>query len=258
MVVSELNDDDESLPSSDMEGSLTADDSRSPSRITITSENSLYNYGTFEANNSPESLVGTPRHVTYWSGVSLVVGNQIGGGFFGSPAIVNGNAGSMGMSLTVWFIAGCLAWTGAGTALSVPQSLMAASYAELGSAIPFNGGARAYLNHTFGPIFGFLFSWTSVTVLKPAGLGLICLIFADHINRVLLQVLRPNGISSVLANKLVAMACLWSIITVQSIDSRWATMLNNVFTVVKVTTLMAIALIGMIVLCTACSSLLIW
>lgn len=122
MAASELNDDDESLPSTDVEGPVAAEGSRSPSRITITSENSLYNYGTFEANNSPEPLIGTPRHVTYWSGVSLVVGNQIGGGFFGSPAIVNGNAGSMGMSLTVWFIAGCLAWSGAGKYCSFRSS----------------------------------------------------------------------------------------------------------------------------------------
>jgi hypothetical protein len=53
------------------------------------------------------------KSVTFWSGLSLVVGLQIGSGIFSSPALVNGDAGSVGMALIVWIIAGCLAWTGA-------------------------------------------------------------------------------------------------------------------------------------------------
>jgi len=59
------------------------------------------------------------KTVTYWSGLSLVVGLQIGSGIFSSPALVNRNAGSVGMSLIVWIIAGCLAWTGACTSSHV-------------------------------------------------------------------------------------------------------------------------------------------
>jgi len=62
-----------------------------------------------------------PRHsdlenvkvVTYWSGVFLVVGQQIGSGIFSTPALVNSGAGSVGMSLILWIIAGCMAWSGA-------------------------------------------------------------------------------------------------------------------------------------------------
>ena len=53
------------------------------------------------------------KTVTFWSGLSLVVGLQIGSGIFSSPALVNRNAGSVGMSLIIWVVAGCLAWTGA-------------------------------------------------------------------------------------------------------------------------------------------------
>ena len=118
--------------------------------------------------------------------------------------------------------------------------LRVASYAELGSAIPINGGARAYLDHIFGPIFGFLFSWTAITVLKPSGHGLICLIFAEHINRAIF--------CDESSNKLVALLCLWSIIAIQSAGSRWATELNNVFTFAKVATLIGIAVTGMTLL----------
>jgi hypothetical protein len=76
---------------------------------------------------SPEVTTETPgiftRHsrledikvVTWWSGVCLVVSQQIGSGIFSTPALVNNAAGSVGMSLIVWIIAGCIAWSGACT-----------------------------------------------------------------------------------------------------------------------------------------------
>ena len=74
---------------------------------------------------SPEArteVPGTfPRHsqlehikvVSYWSGVCLVVSQQIGSGIFSTPALVNSGAGSVGMSFILWIVAGCIAWTGA-------------------------------------------------------------------------------------------------------------------------------------------------
>ena len=52
--------------------------------------------------------------VTYWQGVSLVIGRQIGSGIFSAPSLVNRNAGSLGASLLIWLLSGCLTWTGSG------------------------------------------------------------------------------------------------------------------------------------------------
>lgn len=65
--------------------------------------------------------------------VALVVGMQIGSGIFSSPGVIVHSTKSVGSSLVVWLVSGLLAWTGA------------SSFAELGSAIPLNGGAQAYL-----------------------------------------------------------------------------------------------------------------
>lgn len=86
------------------------------SRLSITSFS--YNDMLVPLTTSTEDTAGHARleklkTVTYWSGLSLVVGLQIGSGIFSSPALVNSNAGSIGMSLIVWILAGCLAWTGA-------------------------------------------------------------------------------------------------------------------------------------------------
>ena len=71
-----------------------------------------------------------PRHsdleqrkvVTYWSGVFLVVGQQIGSGIFSTPALVNSGAGSVGMSLILWIMAGFMAWSGACIHIPLVQS----------------------------------------------------------------------------------------------------------------------------------------
>ncbi len=65
------------------------------------------------------------------------------------------NTHSIGASLTVWLAAGLLGWTGA------------SSFAELGSSIPVNGGAQAYLQYSYGPLVSYLFAWTAISALKP-------------------------------------------------------------------------------------------
>jgi amino acid transporter len=87
--------------------------------------------------------------------VALVAGAQIGSGIFSSPGVVVANTGSVGASLIVWLLSGLLGWTGA------------SSFAELGSAIPLNGGAQAYLAYSYGPLVSYLFAWTAICALKP-------------------------------------------------------------------------------------------
>src|SRR5579859_6412557 len=104
------NQEDDHTPTSSPRSSL--------SRLSIGSFS--YNDMLFPLTTSAEDPSGHARlekikTVTYWSGLSLVVGLQIGSGIFSSPALVNRNAGSVGMSLIVWIVAGCLAWTGACT-----------------------------------------------------------------------------------------------------------------------------------------------
>lgn len=72
-----------------------------------------------------------------------------------SPGVVIANMHSVGASLGIWLFAGLLAWTGA------------SSFAELGSSLPVNGGAQAYLNYAYGPLVSYLFAWTAIIVLSP-------------------------------------------------------------------------------------------
>ncbi|KAJ8474264.1 hypothetical protein ONZ45_g16007 [Pleurotus djamor] len=121
------------------------------------------------------------KNIGLINGIALVVGLQIGSGIFSSPGVVVANTQSVGASLAVWLVSGLLAWTGA------------SSFAELGSAIPLNGGAQAYLAYSYGPLVSYLFAWTAIIALKPGGNAVISLIFSEYLNRVFWHTTRSDA-----------------------------------------------------------------
>ncbi|KAK9474641.1 amino acid permease-domain-containing protein [Dipodascopsis tothii] len=183
------------------------------------------------------------------NGLGLVVGLMIGSGIFSSPTQIL-VAGSPGAALVVWLVAGLLVWTGA------------ASYAELGSAIPLSGGAQAYLHHIFGPLTSFLFSWTAVTIFKPGSTAIIAIVFAEYTGRALYSLLPApaddgsggvpravvDAISPEWFNKLIAIAAIVLITVVNMLSTRMGTRAGDVFMFLKVGLLGAITLLGLGVL----------
>ncbi|KAL9613344.1 MAG: hypothetical protein Q9167_002105 [Letrouitia subvulpina] len=173
------------------------------------------------------------KSITYLNGLSLIVGLIIGSGIFSSPSQVNNNAGSPGASLLVWVVAGVLAWTGA------------ASYAELGGAIPLNGGAQVYLAKIFGDLAGFLFTWCSVFVLKPGGAAIIAIIFGEYVVRAAVGADVEHV--SAWINKGVALASLAFITILNCISTKLGTRMGDLFMFFKFIALLGIAVIGIIV-----------
>ncbi|GBB89743.1 hypothetical protein RclHR1_16520003 [Rhizophagus clarus] len=203
----------------------------------------------FDAHLIPLSLTETQRRpttlekeVTFFNGLTLVVGLMIGSGIFASPGPVALHTGSVGMSLVVWIICGLLACTGA------------LSYAELGAEIPLSGGEHAYLNHAYGSLPAFLYSWTAITCLKPGGNAIIAVIFAEYINRMIYYSIfnddadHPSDITHLWLNKIVASLCIIIISFINAYSVRLATRTQDIFTALKLITLAVIAIIGFIVL----------
>lgn len=54
-------------------------------------------------------------------------------------------------------------------------------FAELGTMITKSGGEYPYLMEAFGPIPAYLFSWTSLIVMKPSSFAIICLSFSEYV-----------------------------------------------------------------------------
>ncbi|CAL1704464.1 unnamed protein product [Somion occarium] len=177
------------------------------------------------------------KHIGLVNGIALVVGLQIGSGIFSSPGVVIANTKSVGASLAVWVASGVLAWTGA------------SSFAELGSSIPVNGGAQAYLQYSYGPLVSYLFAWTAISALKPGGNAVISLIFAEYLNRLFWHTtssdVSPNAIpqwaikvTAVVAVLIVSIIC----VATPTLGTRAAV----VFTTVKIVALLSITILGLV------------
>ncbi|KAH6684772.1 amino acid transporter-like protein [Halenospora varia] len=180
------------------------------------------------------------KTLTYLNGLSLIVGLIIGSGIFSSPSQVNSNAGSPGASLIVWAIAGVLAWTGA------------SSYAELGGAIPLNGGAQVYLSKIFGELFGFLFTWCAVVVLKPGSSAIIAIIMGEYLVRAAIGAEAENV--SAWINKSVALLGLFVVTLLNCISTRLGTKMGDMFMFLKFVALLGVTVIGIVVAVTGFST----
>lgn len=76
--------------------------------------------------------------------------------------------GSLLFSLSLWLCVFLCCYTGA------------LCYAELGTMITKSGGEYSYLMEAFGPIVAYLYSWTTIMVLKPSSFAIITLSFAEY------------------------------------------------------------------------------
>lgn len=179
------------------------------------------------------------KTLTYLNGLSLIVGLIIGSGIFSSPSQVGSKVGSPGAALIVWVIAGILVWTGA------------ASYAELGGAIPLNGGPQVYLSKTFGDLFGFLFTWVAMLVLKPGSAAIISIIMGEYLVRAFIgadaETINPW------VNKGVALAGLAIITFLNCISTKVGTRVNDLLMVLKFVALLGVTVIGIVVAITGFS-----
>ena len=99
------------------------------------------------------------RDLGPWAAASIVVGTVIGSGIFLVPHDMVQRVGTPKMVFAVWVFGGLLSLAGA------------LSYAELAAALPEAGGEYAYLREAYGPMWGFLYSWTQMWVAKGGSIA---------------------------------------------------------------------------------------
>ncbi|KAK4170996.1 amino acid permease-domain-containing protein [Triangularia setosa] len=189
---------------------------------------------TQEADSGAEErgVAGTfKRNLGTLEAFAIVISIVIGSGVFTSPGSIDTNVPSPGVALVIWFVGGVLAWTGAST------------MAELGTAIPGEGGVQPYLKYIFGDVFGFLAAWTWVVAVMPATLAILSIVFIESIYSAA-GVTDQGG--SIL-HKLLSIVVLVVISVANSISTKASTRLNNFFVVIKFVTIAAIVLAGGVV-----------
>jgi len=100
--------------------------------------------------------------------LAIVIGTVIGSVIFRVPQAMVNNVGTVPMVFLVWVVGGVLSLAGALT------------YAELAAAMPGAGGEYVYLTEAYGPLWGFLYSWTQMWVAKSGSIATLATAFFEY------------------------------------------------------------------------------
>lgn len=180
----------------------------------------------------PSAGATLKRKVGLFSATAVVIGSIIGSGIFVSPSLVFRNAGSVGVSLLMWFGAGIIAIN------------FALCMSELGALLPTSGGEYAYMcaaGDTLGrpgDYVVFMVAWNRVLLGDPLGAALQALTFACYALRLVYDVCEaPYGVTVLVAAAFSILATL-----LNGISLKMSTKLQNVLFVTKV--LMLLSFIG--------------
>ena len=101
----------------------------------------------------PESP-GLKRALGLWEVTTITAGTIVGSAIFVAAAFVPRAVPHPTLVLLAWVVGGLIVIAGA------------LSYAELGTMFPEAGGQYHYLKQAFGPLWGFLFGWTSLLAIQ--------------------------------------------------------------------------------------------
>jgi len=104
----------------------------------------------------PRTLI---RGLGLWGALSVCIGGVIGTGIFLKPSAMFREVGSVELLFAAWIVAGILSLMGALT------------YAELGAMRPETSGEYVYIKDAYGPLAGFIYSWATFVVAKPASIA---------------------------------------------------------------------------------------
>ncbi|HLK63404.1 MAG TPA: amino acid permease [Bryobacteraceae bacterium] len=180
------------------------------------------------------------RDLGQWAAASIVVGTVIGSGIFLVPKKMIERTGSVEMVFVVWIVGGLLSLAGALT------------YAELAAAMPEAGGEYAYLSEAYGPMWGFLYSWTQMWVAKSGsiatlatGFFLYVANFFPWLDTVFYRIKLPLGVWEFRYGQLLAMALIFGLAWLNYFGVKIGGNVQVAITVVKVALIAGVILAGL-------------
>src|SRR5438128_8621667 len=112
---------------------------------------------------------GFVRAIGLFDGTMIVVGSMIGSGIFIVAADISRQTGSPGGLLFTWIFTGLLTCSAA------------LSYGELAALMPHAGGQYVFLREAYSPLWGFLYGWTSFTVIQTGTIAAVGVAFAKFL-----------------------------------------------------------------------------
>ncbi len=161
------------------------------------------------------------RELRFWDSVAISIGIIVGVGIFRVPSVVASN-----ISSPLWIL---LAWVAGGVV-----SLFGVScFAELSSRFPKTGGTYVFLREAYGDLVSFLFAWIEITIIRAGSIAAVSFVFAGYMG---------NFISlGGWGEKGIAVAAIFLLTHLNIRGLRYGTRTQNIFSLLKVLTLLAIA-----------------
>ncbi len=160
--------------------------------------------------------------------VLIVIGSVIGSGIFIVPStVLTQTAGDVGPMLLVWLVAGVLSLLGALT------------YGELGAMNPEAGGLYVYVRDAFGRLPAFLLGWTLFFMIATGSVATLAVAFGTYLDRLV-----PVG---EIGKKVVAIAMIAVIATINVRGTKESARVQNVSTAVKVGAILFMSIAFLIV-----------
>src|SRR6266702_314464 len=154
------------------------------------------------------------------------VGTIIASAIFIVPSTIALQLHASAPTILVWVVGGAVSLLGA---LCV---------AELGAAMPRAGGLYVYLSEAYGPVWGYLYGWTSGVVINPASIAAIAVGFATY-----LGFFTPLGAAGI---KAVAIASIVALTVLNCLGVKPGTVTQNALTLIKMGVLAALIVIGFV------------
>ncbi len=168
------------------------------------------------------------RQLGVFDATMVVISAIIGAGIFINPYLVARLLFSPHWILAAWVAGGMIAIFGA------------LAYAELGSRFPRAGGNYVFLSECWHPLLGFLYGWTLLTVVTSGAMAAVAVTFSTYLLR-LLPVSEPGALA-----KPVALAAIAVLTGINYMGLRPGRVLNNVLTVLKAATIVALVIAGLV------------
>jgi basic amino acid/polyamine antiporter, APA family len=109
------------------------------------------------------------RGLGAWDGALITIGSIVGTGIFITTGDMARALPHGGLILVAWVLGGLLTLAGALT------------YGELGALFPKAGGIYHFLKEAYGPLWGFLYGWTSFLVIMSGGIAAIAVGFGEYL-----------------------------------------------------------------------------
>jgi APA family basic amino acid/polyamine antiporter len=174
--------------------------------------------------------------------IMLIMGSMIGSGIFIVSAGMLTELGTPTMLILAWVVTAVL------------TIFAALSYGELAALMPKAGGQYVYLKEAYSPLFGFLYGWTLFTIIQTGTIAAVAVGFAKFTgvifpvfsekNILFSRIITNSYTLNISAAQLLGITLI-ALLTIFNFGKvKHAALLQNVFTIAKIGSLLFIIFAG--------------